>query len=392
MTEDTLWTKDFILMSMINFVTFLIFFLLMVTIASYAVDMFHASTKIAGLVSGISIIGVLVGRLGTGYVIEGAGSKKVLMAGSVVYIITSILYFVAVNLPLLTIIRLLHGIAYGVVSTAAGTIVAWIIPPGRRGEGIGYYSMSAVMATALGPFVGILLIQYADFKMIFIVNTMLAVISLAVSSVVSEPGIKAAAVTTDRPVKKIHVSDFLELKAVPISTIALIVGFSYSGVISFMSLYAQQIHLENAAGFYFLVYAFTVLISRPFSGRLLDIKGAKFIMYPCLLIFAVGMLLFSQASQGYILILSGVVIGLGYGNFFSGAQAISLKVSPAHRLGLATATFFIFLDLGLGLGPYLLGSLIPYTGYRGLYSLMVVVILLTIILYYFWDRKNRSFG
>ncbi len=86
-------------------------------------------------------------------------------------------------------------------------------------------------------------------------------------------------------------------------------------------------------------------------------KGANIVVYPCLFIFAIGMLLFSQADHGITLLLAGAIIGLGYGNFLSCAQAISIKEAPPHRLGLATATYFIFLDVGFGIGPYLFGFL-----------------------------------
>jgi MFS family permease len=190
--------------------------------------------------------------------------------------------------------------------------------------------------------------------------------------------------------KSFQISNYLELKAIPISVIALIIGFSYCGVLTFLSLYSRQIHLEEAASFYFLVYAITVLISRPFSGRLLDVKGANFVVYPCLFIFAIGMLLLSQAGHGITLLLAGAIIGLGYGNFLSCAQAISIKLVPPHRLGLATSTYFIFLDLGFGVGPYLLGFLVPFSGYRGLYFMMVIVILIAIVLYYFLHGKKVS--
>ena len=79
MNKERIWTKDFITVSVINSLVFLIHFLLMVTIASYAVDEFHASTSEAGLVAGIFIIGALFGRLATGRVIEDVGSKRILL-------------------------------------------------------------------------------------------------------------------------------------------------------------------------------------------------------------------------------------------------------------------------------------------------------------------------
>ena len=189
---------------------------------------------------------------------------------------------------------------------------------------------------------------------------------------------------------RFHLSDFLEYKAIPISIVILVIGFSYSGLLTLISLYAKEIHLQRAASFYFLVYAVTVLVSRPFSGRLMDLKGANYVVYPCLLLYAAGMLLFSQAAAGIALLSAAVIIALGYGNFISCAQAISIKDVQPHRMGLATTTYFIFVDLGFGLGPYVLGALVAHTGYRGLYVIMTFVILVAIPLYYFLPGKKAS--
>ena len=60
-------------------------------------------------------------------------------------------------------------------------------------------------------------------------------------------------------------------------------------------------------------------------------------------------------------------------------------------MGLAIATFFIFLDLGFGIGPYLLGALVGFMGYRALYVIMTFVILASIPLYYvlLGRKENR---
>lgn len=167
-TRKKLWTKDFLIVSLINFTITLIFYLLMVTIAAYAVEHFNASTSTAGLVSSIFIIGTLFGRLGTGRIIgDWGGSKKTLFCGLLLFMLSTMSYFIAGNLPLLMINRLVQGIALGIASTATGTIIAQILPAERRGEGIGYYSLSAILATAIGPFIGILLTQlFADYRMI----------------------------------------------------------------------------------------------------------------------------------------------------------------------------------------------------------------------------------
>ncbi len=391
LNEKKLWTKDFVTIAVINAIVFLTHFLLIVTIASYAVDEFHASTDVAGLVAGIFIIGALIGRLGTGRVIEGIGSKKVLLVSTMLFIVTSALYFAAVSLSLLIIIRLLHGIVFGAASTATGTIVAQIIPPSRRGEGIGFYSIGAILAVAVGPFIGIFLIHHANFRMIFVLTSLLAAASFALSFAVNKP-VYEKPVLESAAAERFRLSDFMEYKAIPISLIILIIGFSYSGLLTLISLYAKEIHLEKAASFYFLVYSIAVLVTRPLSGRLMDIKGANFVVYPCLMLYAAGMLIFSQATAGIMLLAAAVLIAMGYGNFFSVAHAVSIRGVPPHRMGLAITTFFIFVDLGFGIGPYLLGALVAVTGYRGLYVIMTLVILATIPIYYvlLGRKENRS--
>lgn len=53
-----------------------------------------------------------------------------------------------------------------------------------------------------------------------------------------------------------------------------------------------------------------------------------------------------------MLLLSGALLGLGYGTTSSSVQAIAVNASPKHRIGLATSTNFIFQDLGVGIGPF----------------------------------------
>lgn len=391
MNKEKLWTKDFIIVSTINFLATLVYFLLLVTIASYAKSEFEASTSTAGLVSSIFIIGSLIGRLGAGRFIGIKGPTTILWVGLSFFTITSLFYFLANSIPLLLVNRLAQGVAVGIIGTATGTIVAHILPRARKGEGIGYFSLSAVLATAIGPFIGILLLKMENgFTIMFTMNLVLSILCLLFLAVVK---LKLAPIKQPEKteVKSSILSQFIEPKAVPISFVALIIGFSYSGVMTFLSFYAESINLVSAASYFFLVYAIVIIISRPFTGKLMDTKGANIIVYPCIVLFAIGMLLFSQASAGWMLLLAAAFIGFGYGNFNSVAQTIAVKVTEPHRFGLATATYFILFDIGLGVGPYILGFIVPNTGYRTIFVAMVAVIVICIPVYYLLHgRKDKE--
>lgn len=395
-TKQKLWTKEFIFLSVINFLATIVFFLLMVTIAKYAVSEFNASTSMAGLASSIFIIGSLFGRLGGGRFIGQWGSKKTLLYGLIGFLITTLLYFTTFSIASLLVYRLLQGIAVGLVGTATGTIIAQILPGNRRGEGIGYFSLSAILATAVGPYIGLLLLEnFAGFQTIFIFNAILAIIILIMFFFIKFPEniitpIQASKEISNKKSSSGLLSKFIERRAVPISLVALFVGLAYSGVLSFMSFYTIEINLEKIGGYFFLMYAIVVIITRPITGKLLDSRGANIIIYPCLIIFAIGMYFFSSATNSIVFIIAAICIGIGYGNFTSVAQAVAVKETPRERMGLATSTFFILYDIGLGFGPYVLGLLVPIIGYRSIFSWMIAIILISIILYHFLHGKKES--
>jgi len=393
-TNGKLWTKEFITLSLINFLATLVYFLLMVTIAKFAVSEFQVSTSTAGLTSSIFIIGSLIGRLGAGQFIGKIGSKKTLMFGLAGFLITTILYFVSFNILLLLAYRLLQGIAIGLVGTATGTIIAQMLPANRRGEGIGYFSLSAILATAIGPYLGLFLLeQFQGFQAIFIFNTILAIIVVVIFFFIKFPNSLSMPQQKNSNVQnneqKGLLSKFIEINALPISFVALFVGLAYSGVLSFISFYTVEIELEKIGSYFFLIYAAVVILTRPITGKLLDARGANIIIYPCLVIFAIGMYAFSSASNAWMFVLAAICMGIGYGNFTSVAQAVAVKVTPRERMGLATSTFFILYDIGLGFGPFVLGKLVPSLGYRSIFFWMVAVIAISILLYYWLHGKKE---
>ncbi|MBY0098538.1 MFS transporter [Mesobacillus maritimus] len=386
MNKPKLWTKDFIIVSGINFLLTLVFYLLIVIIGVYAVEEFQATTSQAGLVTGIFIVGALIGRLLIGRSIDSIGRKKTLFIGLMLFTITTLFYFIQLGIGFLLLNRFLHGITLGIASTATGTIVAQIIPSKRKGEGIGYYSMSATLATAIGPFIGLYMSQHTSTHIIFSLCLALGIISFITAFFLYVPQVERS--TEASEIKGFKLSQFVEPKAIPIAVITLVVAFCYSSVLSFINFYAIEIDLVSTASFFFLVYSIAVLLSRPFTGRLMDVKGANYVMYPAFILFAAGMMLLASAHNSITLLLGGALIGLGFGNMQSCTQAIAVKLTPSHRMGLATSTFFIFLDAGLGFGPYLLGFFVPMMSYATLYMILGVIVLLSSGLYFVLHGKK----
>ena len=389
MDKPRLWTRDFLIITLENFFVYFTYYLLITVIAVYATEKFHASPSAAGLSAGIFIIGAIAGRLYGGTSIERIGHKKLLYISFACYLATTLLYFAVSGLGFLIAIRLLHGAAFGLTSTATGTIAAEIIPNERRGEGTGYYALSMTLATAIGPFLGMFLTLHVNFKANLVVCAAALSISLLAAFTLTVPAIKPA-VGKASGNKRIAWDGFFEIRAVPISIVTALICFAYSSILAFLSSYVKSIHLIETGSFFFLAYAVAILISRPFTGYWFDRKGENFIIYPTFLLFAAALFLLGHADQGYLILLAAVILGFGYGNYFASGQALAVKVSPQNRKALATSTYFIFADLGSGIGPFLLGVVIPVLGYRGLYFGMAALVLATGFAYYFLHGKKAG--
>lgn len=390
MTQPKLWTKNFIAGTGINTLLVLNYYLLMIIMTEFAKGQYQISDSIAGLSASMFIIGALVARLFSAQLMERIGSKRLLVFAVLAEVVTSFLYFFAANVWILFLIRFIHGISYGMASTSVSTVVTGIIPEERHGEGIGYFMLSITLGAAIGPFLGMFLIGHGGYSYIFATCTLAAI--LCFIAALSFHGAKEPTKTTTKKAVAAEKSSFqiFEVKALPISTVCAGIYFCYSGIISFLTPYSAEIHLQTAATFFFVVYSFVILATRPLTGRLFDVKGARFVMLPAFFSFFIGMILLGCVQSGFMLLLSAAFLGFGVGVIQSSGLAIAVKNSPADRLSYVNSTFYIFIDIGTGIGPFLLGFITPVMGYRGMYLLMAIFTLLFCLLYLIVDKKMKE--
>ncbi|WP_227937611.1 MFS transporter [Alkalihalobacillus deserti] len=390
-SKPRLWTKDFIIIWQTTFLLALLYFLTMTTITGYVLENFDASQSKAGLAASIFVIGVLTARFITGKYLDIIGRKKLLYIGLVLSFVVSLLFFSIENLNALILIRFVQGLVMGIAISVLQISIMNIIPVDRQGEGISYYSLSLILATAIGPFIGVFIMQMGNMSMIFIVCTFLCFICILLSLFTSIPKVELTSEQRE-DVKGFQLKNFIDKRALPIAAMAGILAICYSGILSFLASYSMEINLLSAASYFFIVYSVFILMSRPFTGRILDTKGDNIVMFPAFILFIAGLLVLSQAENEITLLIAGALAGLGFGNLQSASQAIAVKRASRHRVGIATSTFWICFDLGMGIGPFLLGSLIPFIGYRNLYVTLAIVVLICTSLYYFLHGKKKSFN
>ena len=388
MKESKLWTKDFISISLSNFFLFLTFYILLVTLPIYALQEFHSSAAQAGLMTTVFLLSAIVSRPLAGQWLERAGNKKVLLTALVIFAGASLLYFFPKTAVGFLVIRLLHGVGFGMATTAVGTIVADLIPTSRRGEGMGYFVMSTNMAMVIGPFVGLLAIQQWGANILFIVSVIVAFGSLIT-------GLSVKLTKTELPDQTVVRSafsfrNFFEASAVPIALVGSFLAIVYSALLSFVSIYANEIHLASVSSLFFVVYAVVLLLSRPFTGKWLDQYGPNVITFPAIFLFAIGMFILSKSGGATTFLISAGLIGLGWGTLFPTFQTIAIQYAAPRKRGLATATFLSIYDTGIALGSFLVGIIAAKMDYSSLYFMSSFYILIGAVLYYFLHLRKQA--
>lgn len=375
--------RNFIVITLINFFVMAAYYMVFIISTPYAREKFALSLSNAGLTASLMVIGCLLGRFLSGNLITFFGCKILLFLGLLVEILSIFSSFLINSVFELYMQRLSSGIGMGIVATVTGTAIAYIIPQKYHGFGISLFSTSTALALALGPFFGIFLLKYIPYLSIIKINGICILGCLGLFFFLQQI---PRTVKRHRPL--LELNSYIDPRVVRFSLVALLMCLSYGSIQAFMTTYASERDLVNAASLFFLFYAFSAIVTRPISGSLYDSRGENSIFAGIFILTALALCLLAFAANSFVLLLAGVLFGIGFGNFQSLGQVVSLTLVTKSRFPQATSTFFVFFDLGVGLGPYLFGFTVQYIGYTGMYLLLAGTSLCAAILYYVIYGKN----
>lgn len=380
MERQPLWRKDFLSICLSSLFLFITYYALVATLPIYVMEILNGGDREAGLTLTAFIIAAVLFRPLAGKWVDELGRKKIFLLFSAVFMVSTFLYFGIASLLFLLALRFVHGVSFGFATTAMAAIATDLVPDERKGEGIGYYAMFMNIAMVIGPFMGLTIMHQLSFTTLVVILSVLSILSFVCGGLTRVLEHKSSAKPAAN--RTFHWKNFIEPGAVPISLTALLLSFAYSGLLSFIPVYAKELGMMEVSSYFFVIYAIMIVVSRPFTGRLFDRMGENIVVYPSIILYAIGLILLSQAHTPVMFLVASGVIGLGYGSVFPSFQAIAIKSSPTERRGLATGTYFLLLDTGMGVGSFVLGVIASSTNYSFMYVLSSLVVVFGGIVYY----------
>lgn len=388
MTEHKLWSKEFVVSILVNLFMSSVFYLLLTSMAGYAVKAFQASQSMAGLAASGFIIGSVAGRLVSGKYLDFVGRRRMLVLSMVVYVLAALAYIPVHTLGLLIAVRIIHGIAFGAGNTALVASVQAVIPTARRAEGNGYFATATTLSTALGPFMAVWLSREYSFTAVFLLGAVCAGAALVSGCFYTVPE-REPSVEERRLKWSLRITSFIDRGGLRMGLVMLLAGIAFASTLSFLAVYTAQMGIPEASSIFFVTYAVASLIARLFAGRIQDRFGDNVVALPVYGSFALGMVLIGVGTSTVVIAVAGVLLGFGFGCLLPTMQAILINQVPATRVGVATSTFFLLLDTGSGLGPVLLGVLAGATGYANMFLICAAVVGVSAGGYLFFHGARR---
>ncbi|MEE1541048.1 MAG: MFS transporter [Paludibacteraceae bacterium] len=351
--EDKLFTVSYICSALANFLMFFCFYLLMPILALYLKDAFDAENQVVGIVLSCYTVAALAIRPFSGYLVDTFARKPLYLGALFFFILIFAGYPLAGGVLVFAVMRIMHGLAFGMATIAGNTIVIDIMPSSRRGEGLGYYGLSNNIAMAIGPMVGMYLHDHYSYNVIFYGAFAVGTVSLFVATQIQtapKPRVVKEPISLDR---------FILKKGIPAGINLLLLAVPYGITTSYIALYGEELGINTSIGLFYCFMAVGIALSRLFSGKQVDkgrltqvialgasIATFSFFLLPSLALFAET----SSKLTQTLFYVNALLIGIGYGTIFPATNALFVGLAPNNKRGTANSTYLSSWDIGIGIG------------------------------------------
>ena len=392
--------SPFAIICLIQFFAVGSFSLISPILSMYAKDIINASIIEIGIITSIFFIASSSIKLPLG--ILGGGRRTPLLFSISLFFLMSVpfTYVLADSWIGLTLIRLIHGIAFALVITISFILIPLTVREHLRHQAIATSSVLAGIGLLTGSGVGTLIVAFGDLRYVFYLASILGVPGFIFGSVFSYRlySIESRWILL---FDKGRGLDLREKLVSVISNKAFLVSFfacfSYFFVLGTVLAYAP-LHVKYGLGLpYYIVTAMffglyiTTTLTRLSLGKLISnrimSKGSLVLLAVLLSIILIAIAVLSNYS--YLFILGIILFGISQGIILPvGAMIVSESVRPTEHV-LANSFYLVAWDIGFALGPVLTSSIANTLGILTALGASTLLPAISVILILFTKRTLK---
>lgn len=380
----SLWTWVYFSVLLINVLNGLALYISNPIMTKYLV-LHGVGFEYTGIISSILSWIAMGFRPFSGAMSDRMNKKKLLTASYLLTALCLVLYTVVNQVDLIILVRIIHGIAFAISGTISMSFAIEFIPKSNMAEGISYLGMGTIIGSMLGPQLGTIIFEKAGINYVFYVSTALCISCLLFLNLIK----------SEKPIDKISKKEKLTFesffaKELLIYVVLISILTLGNGIISYYLVdFGESRNIQNIALF-FTVYSIALLIVKPFVGKLQDVKGIKFILYPVFLVYIIGVVILAKSYTLLPVLIAAVCKAIGQGNAAPAIQAESIRRLNIERGGVAISTCLIGQDIGNAVGPIYSSFTTSKVGYEQMFLIYAGILAVGLLIYMLYNRKVGS--
>lgn len=363
-TLPRLWTRGFLLVWALTFLTFFAAFQLFPTVPLRLREL-GASLGESGRFMSLFTAGSATGALLTGPLGDRIGHRRMVVACALLYAGFLSAYAVLPSRWGFYLLAFPHGIVWSGLLTATMASLGEVLPPSRRADGMSLYGLASPGGVVVGPVLGLWIQQHWGFAPI---GWYLAGLFLLL-------GLLGTILPKDHPHAAPEPFRWPEASVFAPALIFFSVALGYGALGSYTAQEGLALGMPVPSAFLSCMALGMVLMRLAMAKRGFGRRPIR--MLPAMLLGAfAGMAILALMPGGTLRhVLSALLYGAGYSMMHTLLNARLLETVDPKRRGAAFGALLFSFDAGIGLGSFALGWAIGAYGYRAGWALGALAVL-----------------
>lgn len=339
------FTFQFALLCLSNFLFSTSFNMMIPELPGYLTLLGGAEYK--GLIIALFTLMAGISRPFSGKLTDTIGRVPVMIFGSLVCVVCSLLYPLLTSIAGFLFLRFLHGFSTGFKPTATSAYGADVVHESRRGEALGALSIGYTLGSSAGPMIGSYLVDFFSYDIMFYVSAGFALASVAILYNVKE--------TLQHPqpfgvkLLRINKSEIFEKTALRPSIITVLLCFSIGTILTIAPDLSEHLGLHNK-GLFFAFFTVASLFIRVVAAKVSDRFGRVPVLLVSSLVLVSALIILAFAGSVKMMMIGSVIYGLSWGINSPALSAWTVDLCSAENRGKAIASMYIALEIGIGTG------------------------------------------
>lgn len=341
-----------------------------------------ASSAFAGIIVGIMSLAAMFLRPVAGNLTDKFSKYRLSFIGGALIFVGVMGYVLTPSSGWLLLFRLINGTGYVLCTVCMTTWLAFLVPRQHVGEAMGFYGLMNALAMALAPAVSINIYQKIGYRTSLVASAVSALLMIVAIQFVGDHALPKKRVRTQKKSFKI-----IQFNVLPVAILTTLFAIPYFVTQADIVTYVEQKHLTVAVGSYFLIYAVVLLIIRVGLKRYFDTVRFGVWFWLSLVSTAAYIILLTIMNNDWQMALAAALMASGYGIIYSVLQSTALLLAPIEEQGLASATFYLGLDIAMAFGPMISGVIDSALPIEWFYPVELVLVPLILVVYFIWRKR-----